>query len=188
MCRILNSFPSLPTIFHIYVPEESRMYGHTGHGVFIGHEEKGFQVLKPALTIQPRAVPCSSKGYRKSLKLWWRVTQSLLQVNFLESGCSDKTAARYRETAHIGNSETNSNSSEVEKLTLLTSSHLQRQGGLGIRAEKVKIIQSSPTRKVASPAREGELFQLCASPIQKLKETVTKTIFQFHRQPCEAWK
>ena len=45
-----------PTIFHNEVPEESRMYGHTGHGVFIGHEQKGLQILKPGLTIQPGAV------------------------------------------------------------------------------------------------------------------------------------
>ena len=53
---------SLPPILHNKVPEESRMYGHTGHGVFIGHEQKGLQIFKPGLTIQPGAVAWSSKS------------------------------------------------------------------------------------------------------------------------------
>ena len=37
-------------------PEESGMDGHTGHGVFVGHEKKGLQILKPGLAIQPGAI------------------------------------------------------------------------------------------------------------------------------------
>ena len=37
-------------------PEESGMDRHTGHGVFVGHEKKGLQILKPGLAIQPGAI------------------------------------------------------------------------------------------------------------------------------------
>ena len=45
------------------------------------------------------------------------------------------------------------------------------------------IPESTSTQMAVLPARERELLQLGSPLIQKLKEAITETILQFHRQP-----